>query len=38
MGASCSSEIFQRKMNELFEHVDGVEISQDDLAVHAKIA
>jgi hypothetical protein len=34
-GISSASEIFQRKMAELFENIDGVEVSQDDIAVHA---
>ena len=37
-GISCASEIFQRKMEELLEGLNGVEMYQDDIIVHGRTA
>ena len=34
-GVSCASEIFQRKMTEVLGDMNGVEIIQDDVLIHA---
>ena len=33
-GISCASEVFQRKISELLEGLEGIVIYQDDILVH----
>ena len=36
MGVKCSSEVFQRSMEQNFGNIDGVEIIVDDILIHGR--